>query len=1191
MDTPKPPQPARDPDHDPSVSIDRAERALLDALESAATDARARALNDAQTHVRSLGDVGANGDNTLRIIEAAAARLDALAQAAASLEESDLDAIVGATTYLREIFTHTPPRSAPQDILAGLGVDNKAAGDPGDTTEATDESLIDTEAGVSKDAGESNTPAETGDAQGQPNPPDDVAPAPDPWEAEHTLASDLPDMGDEYPTTGDPQGVATDDAKPDSSLSLNDLTRELETLAGNIDAIDEAFDDADPTLSDPEAHAEQFRVIKEEYESGTEDPQQATPDTMSLESLAAELEALADTDAIDHPAPEAGIDMEATAPEAESGSADAMTVVASSEAEAVEEDPGLDDQMASAAAAPVDAECPDPLHDTDATRSGDAVDEATEAGESCDAQSLDDDALAAEPDSEHLSDDQHPAPPPEEVGAPIDESDAEADCPDTLIPDATEPEVDVAGDAALKSLSEEPAAPPIEQPSDDSSADFAADPLAASATEMPASDGQDVVETDDEDAPEAPDTPGDTVLDAAEPSEHPIEQSAVDPEGAHASEEHAVEVPEASSADTPDDAADDAASQGPTMLSLEDMMAMMGEEASDDEWGTRPLTLPPEKAELLQFMVSDLRSAAEKIEPILAEATDAYARGECGEQIAQIAQEMHKTSDFFEFKSLRTLVELLDEIGGGLADCSSELLPELFVRMRAICTLIDQHAGALEVGMETFWPLGTLGDRVRQLLRNEPLDPAIAHWHLGDTDRVLELDKVVEGIETPPETGGAPFEPPAEYLASLSGGAPVGASRTGDEQAPGEDAQSQTKKPSGPMVRIPQERIESLLDVARQLVLSKNRVVSLSRAFRDREGDEAAGDLAATADELNRLTGELQSSVMDMRTQPVERLFERYPRVIRDVARLADKQIDVHLRGVEAPVDRAVLEQLVEPLNQILRGYVCPAIETPADRAAARKTETGNVVLAAQNQGAHMVISVEHDGRGFDRDQAIHLLAASGVETEDALQARTDLALFDMMLQDEASESPLVGLAATLAPIGAFISLDAHRASGMLIEITVPLTSSVIPGMMVGVGAHTYAVPLQTIREIVKTAGLSRYEVAGRDTIRLRDDVMPLLDLRRALGEDAAGDAAFAVVVTIGDDLAALAVDRIVGQREVVIERLKDDYVDEGPFSGATIGKDGDVHLIIDVPALMRQAEQHRAVPTRSSSPEPHAVG
>jgi two-component system chemotaxis sensor kinase CheA len=609
-----------------------------------------------------------------------------------------------------------------------------------------------------------------------------------------------------------------------------------------------------------------------------------------------------------------------------------------------------------------------------------------------------------------------------------------------------------------------------------------------------------------------------------------------------------------------------------------------------------PMNLGPQKLDLLEFMVADLLEYARQIDLVVEQLNNDATRGDAADHLAEIAEGMAKTADFFELNDLTAAVLLLGQVAPKLHECPGELMSEIVIRIHAIKSLIDQQADALTRQRALVWSLGTITQRLTTLAAGTALPANITGKHQGDIALLLALDGVLPSPAAAQQTE-APS--PTAVHKSNDTAPPAGADDTTENSAAAPLSTITGEKSAGPSatvaeqtIRVEVSRLESLLNLVGQLVLNKNRVLALTRAVRDADiRPDLAEDFTAAAGDLDRLMGELQVGVMRTRMQPLAKLFDRYPRVIRDMARLTEKKINLLIVGKETEVDKTVLEQLADPLVHLLRNCADHGIEAPDNRLANSKPDVGTIRLEAEHQGSHVRVAITDDGKGLDREILGKKAVERGLVTAEQLAGLSDQEVFRFIFHAGFSTAEKVSdlsgrgvgmdvVRTNVAKLNGTINLSSKKGAGTTIEILIPLTVAIMPAMVVGVGAHLYSIPLQSIIEIVRPESAALHSVHGQPVMRLRDLVLPLVDMEKRLDEthtDHAGK--FAVVVSVGGYRAGLLVDRLVGQQEVVIKPLDDAFTKGGPFSGATIQEDGQVCLILDVMQLVRTAQhgsQHR---------------
>ncbi len=632
--------------------------------------------------------------------------------------------------------------------------------------------------------------------------------------------------------------------------------------------------------------------------------------------------------------------------------------------------------------------------------------------------------------------------------------------------------------------------------------------------------------------------------------------------------------------------------------------------AADAEPGT-PLKLPPQKQDLLEFMVADLRDYAGQLKEVVEQLGNDATREEAANHLAEIADNLSKTAEFFELDGLNKAIKLLIAIAGSISDAPHELLGEITVRIKAIKWLIDEQSTWLEKGRALSWDLETLTQNMQALGRHEALAASYTGVHGNDALAVLQLDGVIKGQAKPQPTAQPAAATPASQAtptpttvtqtsaptnqsiptsAPAAKAAPVVSSADAGEaaeQGAGGAQQAGGKQVAEQTIRVEVSRLEALLNLVGQLVLNKNRMLAQTRMLENLDIEqEKRESFNAAAGELDRLTSELQVSVMRTRMQPLAKLFDRYPRVIRDLARQTGKHIDLDLVGKETEVDKTVLESLSDPLVHILRNSADHGIEMPEVRQAAGKNPQGKIRLEANHQGSHVRVAIIDDGKGLDREVLGRKAIEKGLTTPEQLEKMDENQVFRFIFEagfsTAAKVSDLSGrgvgmdvVRTNIAKLNGTINITSTKGKGTTIEILIPLTVAIMPAMIVEIGAHKYSIPLQSIEEIVRLEEVDVSTIRGQRVMRLRDAVLPLVDMRQRLNEMGTTDGGrFAVVVCVGGQRAGLCVDRLIGQQEIVIKPLDDSYTQGGPFSGATIREDGRVSLILDVVQLIRQTPQ-----------------
>ncbi|OTH22823.1 chemotaxis protein CheA [Pseudomonas aeruginosa] len=379
-------------------------------------------------------------------------------------------------------------------------------------------------------------------------------------------------------------------------------------------------------------------------------------------------------------------------------------------------------------------------------------------------------------------------------------------------------------------------------------------------------------------------------------------------------------------------------------------------------------------------------------------------------------------------------------------------------------------------------------------------------------------------------------------------------------------------------VRVDTARLDEIMNMVGELVLVRNRLVRLGL----NSGDEAMAKAVAN---LDVVTGDLQMSVMKTRMQPIKKVFGRFPRLVRDLARNMKKEINLELVGEETDLDKNLVEALADPLVHLVRNAVDHGIESPEEREAAGKPRVGQVVLSAEQEGDHILLMITDDGKGMDAEVLRNKAVEKGLLERDAADRLTDLECYNLIFapgfstKTEISDVSGRGVGMDVVktkisqPNGT-VNVFSQKGSGSKIVIKVPLTLAIMPTLMVMLGSQAFAFPLVNVNEIFHL-DLSRTNVVdGQEVVIVRDKALPLFYLKRWLVPSAAHEEqgeGHVVILSVGTQRIGFVVDQLVGQEEVVIKPLGKMLQGTPGMAGATITGDGRIALILDVPSMLKR--------------------
>lgn len=389
------------------------------------------------------------------------------------------------------------------------------------------------------------------------------------------------------------------------------------------------------------------------------------------------------------------------------------------------------------------------------------------------------------------------------------------------------------------------------------------------------------------------------------------------------------------------------------------------------------------------------------------------------------------------------------------------------------------------------------------------------------------------------------------------------------------------KKPQAEAtVRVDTSTLDTIMNMVGELVLVRNRLLSLGLNSNDEEMSKAVAN-------LDVVTADLQGAVMKTRMQPIKKVFGRFPRVVRDLARNLNKDIVLEMRGEETDLDKNLVEALADPLIHLVRNSVDHGIEMPDDRVKAGKSRTGKVILSASQEGDHIELAIVDDGGGMDPNKLRGIAVKRGMMDEDAAARLSDKECFNLIFAPGFSSKEKISdisgrgvgmdvVKTAINTLNGSIDIDSELGKGTKITIKVPLTLAILPTLMVGVGGHPFALPLASVNEIFHL-DLSRTNVVdGQLTIIVRDKSIPLFYLQNWLAsksprvQERTGHG-HVVIVQIGSQRVGFVVDTLIGQEEVVIKPLDNLLQGTPGMAGATITSDGHIALILDVPDLLKQ--------------------
>ncbi len=404
-------------------------------------------------------------------------------------------------------------------------------------------------------------------------------------------------------------------------------------------------------------------------------------------------------------------------------------------------------------------------------------------------------------------------------------------------------------------------------------------------------------------------------------------------------------------------------------------------------------------------------------------------------------------------------------------------------------------------------------------------------------------------------------------------------SSTQKEEKKPQDVKSSSAKRRAKLtqsVRVDVEKLDALMNLMAELVISRSRIEETLKKYKIKEIDESLS-------QLGRITLDLQSLVMKIRMIPVSFVFDRFPRMVRDLSKKLNKRVDFIIHGEDTELDRTVADEIGEPLVHMIRNAIDHGIETEEERIAAGKRAIGTVTLSARQEGDSVIIEVDDDGRGFSKEKIIKRALEKGLIQEYEVPNMTPEDIFNLTFEpgfstnDKPTEVSGRGVGMdvvkkTIESLNGNVYLESVEGKGTKVIIKLPLTLSIIQALLIEVGNLIYAVSISAVDSTLSINESDIRDIEGRKTVLIRGEIVPVIDLREMFNVDVKNPKADLVVTKYKEKKYGFVVDKLLGQQDIVIKALGKLFKDVKEFSGGAILGNGSIALIIDVPSLIQKA-------------------
>ena len=391
---------------------------------------------------------------------------------------------------------------------------------------------------------------------------------------------------------------------------------------------------------------------------------------------------------------------------------------------------------------------------------------------------------------------------------------------------------------------------------------------------------------------------------------------------------------------------------------------------------------------------------------------------------------------------------------------------------------------------------------------------------------------------------------------------------------------AKTEKKSSETIRVDVERVENLMNLVGEIVLDRNRILRVTAEVEKECKSEAVEQLVEAVTSLDRTVSDLQVAVMKLRMQPIKKIFSKFPRLVRDLARKLNKKVQLIIEGEDTELDRSILDKLEDPLIHLVRNALDHGIEPPEERIAKGKPEVGTVRLFAYHEGDHIIVGIQDDGRGIDPEKVKKKALEKGLITPEQAAQMSDKEAYELIFMPGFSTAEKVSdvsgrgvgmdvVASTIHSLRGSIEIESELGKGTTIILKLPLTVAIIRTLMIGVNGQVYAVPLHSVIEVVRYDETLVKDVGKFKSFMLREEVLPLFSLNELLELPDKDQKHFVVIVKVGERYIAVSIENLLGEEEIVIKSLGELLADIPGIAGATIAGDGRVVLILDLNSLL----------------------
>jgi two-component system chemotaxis sensor kinase CheA len=583
-----------------------------------------------------------------------------------------------------------------------------------------------------------------------------------------------------------------------------------------------------------------------------------------------------------------------------------------------------------------------------------------------------------------------------------------------------------------------------------------------------------------------------------------------------------------------------------------------------------------EMEEIISEFVTEAEETLEKIDPMF---VDLESRGYDKDILNEIFRGMHTlkgAAGFLGFQQIVDVAHRAESIMKRLRDGEMTLTREIMdVILKSVdmLRLLISHISSKNNVEENI--SGLLAELDAVISLQESPDSVVdlgkeAGITMGSAVQPEEIEKADSGeVEVPTQKAGF--------------AAPPSIAPAAEEQV----QQVSKEKEVVSTLRVDVSRIDKVMDLAGEIVLARNRILNLANKLEMTHSDDPnVESLLETTSFLDRVTSDLQLAVMKIRMQPIQKVFSKFPRMVRDLSRSLSKEINLEIFGEDTEVDKSVIENIGDPMIHIIRNSIDHGIEHADERIAKGKHAKGRIIISAYQKGTQIVIEVADDGKGIDVEAVKRKALAQGIVTEEEVQKMPDDTAINLIFLPGFSTKEVstelsgrgVGMDVVKTNVGklnGYVEVVTKKDEGSTFRISLPLTLAIIQAMMVRIGSEFYALPQSMIEETLRVSRSDIKDVTGQNVMTIRGKVLPVFSMSETLGvrsrKSDEKDHSYVLVASVADRRFCITVDELLGQEEIVIKTISGVDSEECGILGATITGDGKVVLILDLAVMARR--------------------